>query len=336
MRRIILLAVVLLFVFSAVSQNEKQRFRVVGYNVENYFDTVDDPDTNDEEYLPGGYRGWNMTKYRHKQEMISKAIVAMSEDWEPPAIVSLSEIESRLAMLDLTQKSPLKNLGYKFVHYESPDSRGIDIAIMYQPHRFKPFFDDKIEVSNFRTRDILHVAGTVVSGDTLHIFAVHFPSRWGGELESEARRLEVAGILREKIDSLFTNANNPNIIIMGDLNDNPDNASVREGLRAHPPRGEYEGKELYNLAYPFHERNIGSHKFQGEWSMIDHIMVSGNMLSPDNGISTRPEDFKIFDADFLLEPDEQYLGKKPFRSYIGMKYNAGYSDHLPVFVDLWF
>ncbi len=335
MRKLFLLILLLSLFFSAQPQNEKKRFRIVGYNVENLFDTEDDPDTNDEEYLPGGYRGWNMTKYRQKQSAIAKVIVAVG-GWEPPAIVALSEVESRLAMSDLTEKSPLKNLRYKFIHYESPDPRGIDVALMYDPHQFKPFHEEAIPVQTIRTRDILYVAGKTTAGDTLHIFQCHFPSRWGGELESESHRIEVGELLRSKVDSLFATLVNPNIIIMGDLNDDPSNSSVRHALGAMPPEGEYKAGELYNLAYPFHEKNIGSHKFQGEWSMIDHIIVSGSLLQPDNDISTTPENFHIFEADFLMEPDEQYLGKKPFRTYIGMKYHGGFSDHLPVYLDLWF
>lgn len=329
---------IIIFVFANVTaeaQTNKKSFRIVKYNVENFFDLVDDPLTNDEEYLPGGYRGWNMTKYMHKQRSIAKVVSSIGE-WNPPAIVGMSEVESIIAMTDLTEKSPLKNLGYKFIQYESPDPRGIDVVLMYDPKQFKPSHQEAIPIDLFRTRDILYVKGNIPNKEELHVFVCHFPSRYGGELESEFRREYVAEILRNKVDQLFAEEENPNIFIMGDFNDYPTNNSMLKSLRAHPLEGEIKHKSLYNMAYKSQVTGKGSYKFHGEWGMLDQMIVSGNMLYNENSISTTQDDFKIFSAEYLLENDESFLGEIPYRTYIGMRYHGGFSDHLPVYIDLWY
>lgn len=328
------------FINSVDAQQERQNFKIMFYNVENYFDVVDDPDKADEEYLPGGIRGWNTNKYYTKQANISKVISAVG-GWQPPAIVGLCEVESDRAMSDLTTKSPLKNLGYRYIHYESPDFRGIDVALMYQRDQFQPHHSEPIHVafsdSDRTTRDILYVKGTTTaSEDTLHIFVTHWPSRLGGELESEQRRVDVATILRGKVDSIFNVAKTPNILIMGDFNDHPSNTSILNVLDANPLNEGFEPDKLYNLAFRLEEQGKGSHKYQGEWGMLDQIIVSGNLLNPSNTISTTAQDMHVFDADFLLEDDKAFLGKMPNRTYVGMRYQGGFSDHLPVYVDLWY
>jgi hypothetical protein len=186
---------------------DRQSFRLMCYNVENCFDCVDDSLTNDSEYLPGGMRGWNFARYETKQQHIAKVITAIG-GWEPPALVGLCEIESRKCLLDLTRYSGLKNLRYKFLHHESPDARGVDVALLYQPGMFKPIHDEAIRINfpnapNSKTRDVLFASGVVPSGDTLHVFVCHFPSRLGGELESDDKRMYVASVVRGKVDSLF-------------------------------------------------------------------------------------------------------------------------------------
>lgn len=324
----------------SVAQVEKKNFKIVSYNVENYFDVEDDPEKSDEEYLPGGFRGWSKSKYYTKQNNIGKTIAAIG-GWEPPAIIGLCEVESEQALSDLTTMSPLKNLKYKFVHYESPDRRGIDVALLYQPYQFRPFYSEAVSInrldSTFKTRDILYVVGkTVASEDTLHLFMCHFPSRWGGELESEDRRITVSKVLRQKVDSLFATNATPNIIIMGDFNDYPDNNSMLNVLKAHPLNETFEKNELYNLAFRLEEQGKGTHKYQGEWGMLDQMIVSGNLLNIENSITTSVNDVYVFDADFLLEDDAAFLGKKPLRTYVGMRYQGGYSDHLPIYLNLWY
>ncbi len=336
MKRFIHLVTAVLIVAIVFAQDEKRNFKIVSYNVENYFDTEDNPDTNDEEFLPGGMRGWNNVKYAQKQSNIAKTLVAIG-GWEAPAVVGLCEIESEKAMRDLTRYSTLKNLDYKYIHHESPDARGIDVALMYQPHRFKPFYDEAIPITAFKTRDILYVAGTIAAtNDTLHLFVCHFPSRLGGELESEERRVTVASRLKEKVDSIFHATSTANIVIMGDFNDHPSNSSILNTLDANPLNEGFENDKLYNLAFLPEEKGKGTHKHQGEWGMLDQMIISGNLLNATSGVSTSVNDFRVFEADFLLEDDKAFLGKMPKRSYIGMKFNGGFSDHLPVVLDLWY
>ena len=142
--------------------------------------------------------------------------------------------------------------------------------------------------------------------------------------------------LRQKVDSVFINSGNANIVIMGDFNDYPSNSSITEILKAIPPTDNFQPESLYNLASVLQSRGKGSHKFQGEWGMLDQMIVSGQLLNPLSSISTTPNDMQVFEADFLLENDEAFLGKKPFRTYNGMTYQGGYADHLPVVLNLWY
>lgn len=317
-----------------VAQNT---FRVMSYNVENLFDLDDDSLTRDEEYLPGGLRGWNYERYRRKLIHIGRVLVAGG--WNPPALVGLCEIESRRAMTDLTLYSPLKNLGYKFIHYESPDARGVDVAMLYQPEFFKPLNHKPLRIDfphapSSRTRDILYVNGQLPTGDTLHCFVCHFPSRLGGELESEQNRIFVASVLREEVDSIFRSDTNALVVIMGDFNDYPDNHSMLNVLNAK----EYESGEgqLVNLMFPLHKAGKGTHKHAGEWGALDQLIVSRALLSPLSAFRTLPEGATILSLPFLLTDDKQYLGQQPFRTYLGMKYQEGYSDHLPVYIDFYY
>ena len=311
------------------------------YNVENLFDTKDDTLTNDKEYLPGGYRGWNYDRYRTKLNNISKVIVAAGQ-WEAPAVIGLCEIENRNVLDDLTKNTGLKNLGYKIVQYESPDARGIDVAILYRPDEFKLINSRPIRVklpnTTSTTRDILYASGELDNGDTLHLFMNHFPSRTGGELESAERRDAVAGYLRRAVDSVLNIHQEAKILITGDFNDMPDNNSILKVLGANPlPKGadNYSEKQLYNLTYKFHDAGTsGSYFFQGQWNMLDQLIVSGSLMKPTSKTRVDESSVRIFSPDWLLEDDKNSAVKRPMRTYYGMKYHGGYSDHLPVLVSL--
>jgi len=179
MKGFITLAITLLLSTFLFGQKEESGFKVMCYNVENLFDCIDDSLTNDSEYLVGGIRGWNVLKYKRKLQNISKVITAIGE-WTPPALVGLCEVESRKCLIDLTLHSPLQSMKYKFIHFESPDARGIDVALLYQHHIFKPLQAKPIRVDfpsspNSKTRDVLYASGIMPTGDTLHVFICHFP-----------------------------------------------------------------------------------------------------------------------------------------------------------------
>jgi len=342
--------ILLLFVFSTFILNSysQKEFKIMSYNVENLFDTKRDSLYNDTEYLPGGLRGWSYARYKEKLSNIAKVIVAVGE-WSPPALVGLCEIENRNTLYDLTKNTGLQQLNYKFIHYESSDVRGVDVALLYLPEMFVPINSRPIRVSfpnsTSTTRDILYASGKIPNGDTLHIFVNHFPSRLGGELESEDRRETAANFLRTAVDSIFEIHANAAIIIMGDFNDYPNDNSITKILKANPLPDNFnkisfgsssEPQKLYNLAYKIHEEGkIGSYRHENEWGMLDQIIVSGALL--DNSLKTKvlSNTFQVFAPKWLLEEDKNF-GLRPFRTYIGMKFNGGFSDHLPVFVRmLW-
>ena len=213
--------------------------------------------------------------------------------------------------------------------------------MLYQPKQFKPIHDQAIRINfptspNNKTRDILFASGIIPTGDTLHVFVCHFPSRLGGELESDDKRLFVASVLRSKVDSIFAANSHPNIVIMGDFNDFPTNESLLNVLKAKPLNNSINEHCLYNLMYKLHTEGKGTNKHNGDWGALDQLIVSGNLLLQNNRFNTKQADAHIFNADFLLEDDKLFLGKQPFRTYVGIKYQEGFSDHLPVYADFWY
>lgn len=317
--------------------------RVMSYNVENLFDYEHDSLKNDLEFLPEAERHWDRKKYNRKLNAISTVIQAVGE-WQAPALVGLCEVENERTLTDLTRHSKLRRLGYRFVMTDSPDERGIDVALLYQPESFKLIETQHIPVTlpskNDRpTRDILHVAGLLQNLDTLDVFVCHFPSRTGGEKESEPKRIAAAQILRHAVDSLVLRRNDAKIILMGDFNDYPDNKSVREVLEAadaFPQLPAYDSGRLYHLlaGNARGRSDYGSYRYRGEWNFLDHLIVTGNLLRSSSALYTVPGTADVYKAPFLLTPDTRYGGEQPFRNYNGMKYSKrGYSDHLPVYAD---
>lgn len=330
----------LIFVGEAKSQSftSLQEINALFYNVENLFDTQDDSLKLDEEFLPDGPRYWTSKKYSQKINHIYKTLIASGE-WDPPALIGLCEIENENVLKRLVYGTPLSKMDYRFIHFESPDVRGIDVALLYRKDFFHPVFTKAIRVflkdnPDFRTRDILYVKGIFpFNGDTLHIFINHWPSRWGGQLESEYKRINAARILRKNIDSLFLHCDEPAVLIMGDFNDTPENKSLKEGLHAKEFRDTVISATIFNLVINPDER-LGSYKYQGVWQQLDQIMVSGVLLNESNSLIADRNSFTIVQPDFLLSEDEKNLGKKPFRTFSGYKYIGGFSDHLPVKIRL--
>ena len=318
----------------------KDRYlRMMFYNVENLFDTQDDSLTNDNEFLPNQGKYWTYSRYNEKLHHISTVIASIG-GWNPPEIIGLAEIENRKVLDDLCKKAELSKLEYNIIHKESHDSRGIEVAMLYRKKYFKPLSYKAIKVTfpfslNTFTRDILYVCGKTNNDDTLHVFINHWPSRWGGQLDSERNRMVVAQILRIEIDSIFKTYPNPKIVIMGDLNDYPENISLTEGLKANRTFDNLKDNQLYNLSsYIAQTKDIGSNKHEGVWGILDQIIVSGALLNAKQGLSAKKENAYIFNPDFLLVDDENFTGKTTFRTYNGYQYLGGYSDHLPVFIDL--
>ncbi|WP_298646395.1 endonuclease/exonuclease/phosphatase family protein [uncultured Proteiniphilum sp.] len=337
MRLIILLgSFLIVHSVEVVSQNN---FRIMFYNVENLFDIHDDPLKDDDDFLPDGFMKWTSWKYREKLRNITRVVTAVG-GMQSPALVGLCEIENDSVLFDLTKRSPLRAQDYAYITTDSPDERGIDVALLYQRHQFRPLHITEYEIRFSRknigpTRNILHVAGEVLNGDTLDLFVCHFPSRSGGQRETEPARLETAALLKNKADSLFALRENAHIVIMGDFNDHPGDKSLSQILEAGSIQPPLQRDKLYNL---FHHRTkdpgFGSYKYQGKWEVLDQFIVSGNLLMKENSIHVKNNEAHIFRADFLLEDDEKYYGKKTYRTNMGPRYIGGFSDHLPIHMDL--
>ena len=321
----------------------RRGLRVAFYNVENLFDTEDDPITNDDEFTPTGAKGWNYKRYQQKLTNIYKVLRALG-GWDMPEIIGFCEIENRRVLNDLLRKTPFTKLNYGIVHQDSPDKRGIDVGLIYDKTKVEVLEEAFLPVvfpfaPESTTREILYAKVLVLKRDTLHVFVNHWPSRWGGQAQSEPRRMIAAQVIRTKVDSLLSQNPETNLLIMGDLNDEPHDRSVVEGLRAKGEKNKLQDGELFNYMVELGKNwRFGSHKYQSHWGIIDQIIVSQSLLDankPEGKLRADASGAHIFTARFILEEDRQYLGLKPFRTYAGPRFIDGFSDHLPVYLDLW-
>lgn len=321
---------ILLVVFLAsCSKNPlKRKATIVFYNTENLFDTIDDPKINDEEFLPQAEKHWNTQKYDKKINDLAHVISSI-DTLELPELVGLAEIENQRVLEDLIHTKYLSKGHYQIVHVDSPDKRGIDVALLYRKDEFKVISFEAIHVDpGFATRDILHVYGKL-DGDKIHLFVNHWPSRWGGQEQSEPNRIVAAKTLKKKVDEILSANPNAKIIIMGDMNDEPDNKSLSEVLAAKSPASK---AELYNLMIPLDEQNKGTYNYRGNWNMIDNLVVSQSVLH-GKGFIVSDKLGEIFHAKWM-----EYTNKNgemsPSRTYGGPNYYGGISDHFPVYMEL--
>lgn len=314
--------------------------RFVFYNTENLFDTYDDPAKIDEEFLPWGIKGWNRERYEDKLHKIFKVMVNIG-GWELPDLIGLCEIENRAVLEDLLNKTPLSREKYGIIHEDSPDARGIDVGFLYRRDKFLPIEHEAIHIDlpddSVTTRDILRIKGALDKRDTVHIFICHFPSKRGGQAVSEPKRIYVAGVLRAKVDSLLAADPDAAIIITGDFNDEPLNISIHDVLKAGGNWNEMDSDSLYNFMYRKQaDDGRGSYKYGGFWDMLDQFIVSKGLMEGRKGIYVSPSSGQIYEAPWLLEEDPEAPGMKPFRTYGGAYYYGGYSDHLPIYLDIYF
>ena len=286
--------------------------RVVSYNVENLFHPEKDSIKDDGEWTPEGEKHWSYARYNRKVENIARVLTNIGE-WDGVDIVGLQEIENAAVVKKLCYT--LRRNEYDFVHYDSPDRRGIDVALMYKKARVDTLKSEKLKVKSERdgerlvTRDILYVCARIDKRDIIHVFVCHLPSQRGGKAETEWKREAAKEVLQKAVDSVFAISEDAKIIVMGDMNS--------EELRV---------KGLQVTGYGTQVMGYGTHKYQGRWECIDHFYVSEAIDSVSNA--------HVYDAEWIQEPDEKYLGLKPKRTYNGFTYQNGYSDHLPVILDL--
>lgn len=332
----------LVFPLNLLSQEGLPKsYRFAFYNVENFFDTHVDTTREYNAFTPEGEQRWTYRRYIKKRNDMYRVVMALG-DWQAPSLVGLCEVENEVVLGDLIYQTPLKAFNYNFIHYNSPDFRGIDVALIYRTDHLRLLGSRPIPVTdpdnpNFKTRDILYASFEIDQRDTVHVYVNHWPSRFGGVLRSIPRRMLAAQTLRSDLDSLLQLKPQARVVIMGDFNDTPEDDSIIKGLRAFPPEDINTDEDLVHL---FTDKqalgHIGTLKFQHMWQIFDHIIVTQSLIEPSRGIGYKPESATIFAADFLLTEDERYLGKKLHRTYVGPRYVGGYSDHLPVFIDLEF
>jgi hypothetical protein len=318
-------------------QSEKAGIRIMFYNVENLFYPTNDSLKNDDEFTKEGMRYWTFKRYYDKLNKVAKTSIAIGE-WEPPAVIGLCEVESIECLEDLVKKTPLKKYGYEIVFQEGPDNRGIDVALLYRPDHFKLLSYDPItltfpEEGSRPTRDILYVKG-MTGSDTLHLFVNHWPSRYGGQLATLPKRNFAAQVLRSQYDSIMAVVPSAKILAMGDFNDHPDDESMQDILRAKKSISDMKKGDLYNMIWQY-EFKKGTHKYDHEWGILDQFVASPGLLDTNGRLYTKTQYAQIFDAEYLLEQEKDGVGKITNRTYIGFKYHGGYSDHLPIYVDVY-
>jgi hypothetical protein len=316
----------------------KPAIRFMFYNVENFFDTYDDTLKEDDDFLPHGLMRWNFTRYNKKINDIYKVISAAGE-WDSPAIVGFCEVEKISVLKDLTTKTYLQKFEYGIIHEESNDPRGIDVCLIYRKdivhlifyHYFRPagLTDDE-----FRTRSLLY-SKWLIGHDTIHLFLNHWPSRRGGVLAGESLRNRISVMLKEKTDSISgREGTRAKIIVAGDFNCTPGDYEVAALCGEGENSKDGDVPLLVNLSENAAGKGSGTYKYIGSWEMIDQVFVSDWLLKCNEGIYTDAGSFRIFNPGFLLRRDPAYPGLTPYSTYRGYKYQGGFSDHLPVILDL--
>lgn len=329
-------------------------FTFVELNCENLFDCRHDSLKNDTEFLPEGSYRWTPTRYWQKLNRVGQTIISCGElqineqwisesqterlrrdmqkeimqlsdgdpapqPWQLPDLVALCEVENDSVLHDLTKRSLLRNARYEYVMTNSPDERGIDVALLYSPHSFRLINTHSVGVRPVRgmrpTRDILYASGVVASGDTLHVVVAHLPSRRGGERHSRPFRMAAASRVATVVDSIYKTSPSAQIIVAGDFNDYSNSESIR--LLCDKGMTEVSEKAIGNNGAK------ATYRYQGEWGSLDHILVS-------QPFAAYIKECYINDTPFLIERDEKYGGVKPRRNYLGPHYLGGFSDHLPL------
>jgi len=317
------------------AQTDSTRYCIAFYNVENLFDTEKDSVKNDGDFTPEGFYHWTNKRFYKKINDIAKVFLSIN-GWEPPDIIGLAEIENANVLKKLCYTTGLKEYHYRYVHFDSPDSRGVDVALLYRKNRVEITESYPVSVvfpfePASKNRDLLYVKA-VIAIDTLHLFVNHWTSRFGGAGVTIPKRNYYAQLLRAKADSLLHLNPNANIIIMGDFNDYPTDESMTKYLQAKNYKKEAAQGTLFNLMFSVIDKgkNCGTHKTQEFWGCLDQFIVSKSLMEGKNGWKVEKGEACIYDATFLLVSDEKYGGEKTFRTYLGPKYLGGYSDHLPI------
>jgi endonuclease/exonuclease/phosphatase family metal-dependent hydrolase len=312
----------------------RKNFAVVFYNCENFFDTINNPNTNDDEFTPSGKYHYTQKIYEQKLHNIATVFqtIGTNPNKALPVLIGLSEIENNTVLDDLTSQPELKKRNYKHILYEGHDMRGINVGLLYDPQYFKVITSAPIAITlphgdTMPTRNILHVSG-VLGKDSVHVFVNHWPSRRNDEqteINHEAnKRIIVATILKEQISNILKTTPNSKIIVMGDFNDNPTDSSINNLIH---------NTSLSNPFTELYQKGEGTEHYQQEWNLFDQVLLSNSLVNPSNPVSLRYKEATIYKPDFITA---NHNGKEalPRRAYAGTHWNNGYSDHFPVIVYL--
>src|SRR5690554_4287896 len=325
-----------------VAQKQYKINTIAFYNVENLFDYEKDPITFDEDWTPEGKNGWTKEFYEDKLSKLARVMSEIGSDMAgtSPAIIGVCEVENRRVLEDLVNEKQLVNHDYGIVHVDSPDRRGIDVALLYKKKLFTPtsyknyeliLYDSQDRTKRIYTRDQLLVSG-MLDGEKIHIIVNHWPSRYGGEERSRPNRMKAAELNKKIMDSLFSEDPYAKILTMGDFNDDPTSPSMKEVLKTKRNREDVKMKELYNPMEDMHRKGMGTLAYRDAWNLCDQIIVSAELAKKDFS-SYRLYQAGIYNKSYLANPRGRYKGY-PFRMFANGGYTGGYSDHFPVYIYL--
>lgn len=338
---LLIFSTVFLAVFSnaQIATTNHQVAAIAFYNFENLFDTLDDPRKFDEDFTPNGSYHYNTVLYRAKLHNLATVLKQLGTDVTPdgPAIIGTAEIENDRVLQDLVAQPEIRDRHYRFVHFESPDSRGIDVALLYNPKYFSVLRAQALYTNisesgekSGNTRDVLYVTG-ILSGDTIHVLVNHWPSRRGGEAVSASLRSMAARVSKRVIDSLMAINTAARVLVMGDLNDDPTDVSITKVLGAKGDKNKVKPGGLFNPWVSFINKGIGTLAYDDAWNLFDQVMLSSAWLGSRSSAHWQYYRAEIFSRDFIKEKFGRYKGY-PHRSFDGPNWINGYSDHFPVIV----
>ena len=342
MKKIILPFLLLICTFSFAQKQNYKVTVVAFYNLENFYDTLDDPKIDDEEFLPTGPRNYNGSIYLNKVNKLASVIQRLGTDDEKvpcpdgPAILGVAEVENIHVLQDLVSNPLIKSRNYQIVHYDSKDRRGVDVGFLYNPKYFKVLDSRALFVNlprgakdAYYTRDVLWVKG-LFDGELVNIYVNHWPSRVGGEVRSAPGRAAAAAVSKRHMDSLALVEGETKVIIMGDLNDDPISPSMTKVLQCKSDIADVKPGGLYNPWVAMYQKGFGTLAYQDAWGLFDQIVVSYKWLNKkqDGFFFVRQN---IFNREFLTENIGKYKGY-PMRTWDGLTYRGGYSDHFPTYI----
>ena len=332
----------LVAVLIAVACFAQKPYKVVFYNFENLFDTINDPGVSDEEFTPEGPKKWNTVKYEKKLANLDRVLFDIaSEDRDFPIVIGVSEIENRSVMEDVIAQPKLAHGNYRIVHFDSPDARGVDVAFFYRPDVFK-LEGSKAHrfvmpgMPDFKTRDFVTMWGTI-EGEPFFFVVNHWPSRLGGKEAASPKREEAARQVKHIIDSVMAANPATKAVVMGDLNDDATDRSVVEGLCAKGKIKDVKPGEMFNPFIALLKAGYGTLAYRDEWNLFDNIVVSENLATGSTGqlkiLPVKETKFYggIFRRPYMLQKDGQYKGY-PLRTFVGNDFQGGFSDHFPVYI----